>query len=106
MLTRDEAGAVIYQVINSGIISEDLEADLEEVANGILCEKDGLHIWGADDKDIADLYTSVSSDFITPEFEAHVEKLYDTYRFYASKFEKEEIEPDKEEQPEEEGDKE
>lgn len=105
MLTRDEAGEVIYSVINSGIIDKDLVSDLEDVANGILCEKDGLHIWGAEDQDIADLYTAVRSDLITPEYQNHIDTLYDTYRFYASKFEKKEIEPEEDEEPEEEGEK-
>ena len=106
MLTRDEAGAVIYQVINSGILDEKLEDDLTDVATAILCEKDGLHLWGVDDKDISDLYVSVNQAYITPEFEAHVDALYDKYKFYASKFEEEQEKSEDDEQPEEEGDKE
>ncbi len=36
-MTREEAKAAIYEVINSGIISEDLEERLQEAANCI-CE--------------------------------------------------------------------
>ena len=36
-MTRSEASYVIYEIINSGIISEKLEEELEDVANAI-CE--------------------------------------------------------------------
>lgn len=36
-MTRDEAKNIIYDVINSGIISEELEDDLTEICNTI-CE--------------------------------------------------------------------
>ena len=34
-MTRYEAKETIYKVINSGILSDELEAELTEVANGI-----------------------------------------------------------------------
>lgn len=36
-MTRSEASYVIYEIINSGIISEELEEELKDVANAI-CE--------------------------------------------------------------------
>ena len=38
-MTRQEAKETIYKVINSGIISEELEMELTEVANHI-CDND------------------------------------------------------------------
>lgn len=101
MITRDDACSVLYSIINSGLFSEELDADLEEIANCISCEKDSLHMWGCEDQDMTDLYVCVRDDLVTPEYEAHVDKLFDTYRFYASKFESKEIEPDDEEEDKE-----
>ena len=34
-LTREKAQSVIYEIINSGIVSEEIEEDLTELANTI-----------------------------------------------------------------------
>ena len=91
MVTRDEAAEAIYEVINSGILDDDLEGRLEDIASCILREKDGLHLWGADDKDVVELYTTVRSDLVTPEYEQHIDELYYHYKFDPSEQEQEDF---------------
>lgn len=102
MLSRDDACCVIGAIINSGIIDEDLVSDLQDISTAIGCEKDSLHLWGVDDQDVHDLYTCVRSDLITPEYQKHVDDLYNKYKFFPSEAEKNEIDIDEED--EEEGD--
>ena len=52
MPTRIEAARVLYQLINSGILSDDLEQDLQNIAQRIEAEeKKEIFLWGAKDDD-------------------------------------------------------
>lgn len=78
-LTREEAVEKIYAVINSGIIKDELEEDLANIANSIENEEKGLFTWGAEDE-VVDLFIAKRSDLITPEWEKHCADLYEKYR--------------------------
>ena len=91
MITREKAQERIYDVINSGIIDEDLETDLQEIAHCIEFEQFCLHMWGADDMDVGTLVTSMRTDI--PEYAEHVKKqqaIAAKHRFTPSEFEKDE----------------
>ncbi len=52
MPTRIEAARVLYQLINSRILSDDLEQDLQNIAQCIEAEeKKEIFLWGAKDDD-------------------------------------------------------
>lgn len=90
MIDREHAIKTLYAMTESGLLNEELEEDLIDVANCIAAEEDGLHLWNADDHEVAELYTTVGGDepFIR-EHEALCDKLYKKYRFEPSKFEQE-----------------
>ena len=75
-ITRKEAIKTIYDIMNSGILSEELENALQDIANCIEHENDGLFLWGADDE-VSDLFTARRKDLIPPEWEKHCKSLYD-----------------------------
>lgn len=88
MITREEAVETLYGLINSNVLDEELCDSIENIANCISAERDGLHLWNADDEEVAELYTSVRDN--TPDAEAHMElcnKLYAKYCFGPSKVE-------------------
>lgn len=88
MIERDDAVRLLYSVINSGIVHDDLANALEEVAQCIAAENDGLHVWGVNSDDVAELYTSVRTD--TDEYKAHCDlcdELYQRYHFVPSEYE-------------------
>lgn len=78
-ITRDEAVTTLYDVINSGIISEELEERLEDIASCIEHEEQGLFTWGADD-DVIDLFVAKREDLYTPEWEQHCNEIWEKYR--------------------------
>ena len=51
MITRDEAIAVLTELIENGILDEGLRDILDEIRINIHYEKIGLHLWGACEKD-------------------------------------------------------
>ena len=44
-ITRKEVVKTIYDIMNSGILSEELENALQDIANCIEHENDGLFLW-------------------------------------------------------------
>lgn len=88
MITRDDAIEVLYDLINSNVLDDELCEDLQNVANCIEGERDAMHLWGADDHEVAELYTTVGGDepFIK-EHEALCNKLYKKYCFGPSDYE-------------------
>lgn len=90
MITREDAKIVLYEVMNSGIISDELEGDLQEIVNCIEYEQLGLHMWGADDGDVGTLAMAMRTDI--PEYQEHVKKqqaIADRHRFTPAEYEKE-----------------
>ena len=63
-ITRKEAIKTIYDIMNFGILSEELENALQDIANCIEHENDGLFLWGADGRVcICAVKRAVSADF-------------------------------------------
>ena len=88
MISRKEAIVRLYDVMNSGILAEDLENDLQEIVNWIDYEQYGLHLWSAPDEDVGILATSMRTDL--PEFEDFIKKqnaLIKKYSFTPSEAE-------------------
>lgn len=79
-ITRSEAVEVLYSIINSGILDEELCGNIEEIANIIDHEdEDEISLWGAED-DAVDLFVAKREDLITPEWNKHCEDLYEKYK--------------------------
>ena len=90
-ITREKALETLYNLINSGVLSVEVEDDLQEIANAINNERYGLHMWGADNKEYDFLATAVRADLITDEHIAEGERILKKYSFIPSPYEKEEI---------------
>lgn len=97
-ITRAEAIETLYDIINSGIISEALEEKLVEIASNIENEKYGLHMWGADNEEYATITTAYREDLITEEHKANCQRIWDKYSFAPSPFEEKEIQDSIEEE--------
>ena len=84
MPTRAQAIEVLYKLMNCGILDEDLEDRLQDIANCIMAEDKehdlGIDIWGTEDNDWVDLYVAKREDLITPEWEQHCDAVYEKYR--------------------------
>ncbi len=84
MPTRAEAVATLYELIDSGVLSEDLTSALELIARCIE-EEDaethlGVFLWGAKDDDWVELFVAHREDLWTDELEAKVQAIYDKYK--------------------------
>ena len=92
-ITRHEAVMTIYELINSCIISEELEESLQDIANCIEAEEThNIFLWGAD-YEVFDLFVAKmdpygsSKKFQTEEnikqYESwmkHCKELYEKYK--------------------------
>lgn len=87
-ITRDEAIEVLQTMVNSDILDEDLENDLEEIITCIQSEDEGYHIWGADEE-VGKLFTSYRTDLVTPELEEELNAISDKYSFTPAPYEAE-----------------
>lgn len=90
-ITRDEALETLYYLLNSGILSEEMEDKLQDIANNIENEKYGLHLWGADNEEYAVLVTAVREDLMTDEYIENGKRIWEKYSFTPSVFEEQEI---------------
>ena len=80
-LTRKESIEVLYDVINSGILDQDLEDDLIEIASLIEFELRGEHSWGQPYESRSELDVAYRADLITSEIireadRQHKEAMY------------------------------
>lgn len=84
MPTREEAIETLYELINSGILSEDITSKLENIANCIEAEDSennlGISLWGVLEDDWAVLFMAYREDLWTDERIAKIQAIYDKYR--------------------------
>ena len=82
MITRDKAIEVLYRVINSGILNQDVEVALQDIANCIEMEEThGVHAWGADDENVSLLVVARREDCWTDEIIQKTEDAYNRLKF-------------------------
>lgn len=91
-IRRKVAVTTLYELVNSGILSEDFSELLEEIADNIEMEEIGYHFWGADREEKAKIFTAIEAESITLEYEAECERIDEKYSFVPSHFEQKEIE--------------
>ena len=84
MITRQQAVSVIYEVVNSGILSDELEGNLQDVANCIEDEEMlQIHAWGMPDDDHSMLHTAFRTDLpVYDEMMKKCEEIQKRYRFH------------------------
>ena len=89
MITRQGAIEALYKVIDSGILSEELEEQLTETAKCIEAEDPendlGVFLWGADD-DYVDLYIAKANPYESsePYNTEEMKKEYDAWLDHCS----------------------
>lgn len=86
MITRDEAILLLSELSQNEILDDEICEQLNEIANCIEDEKDGLHGWGADD-DYSELHVSHRADLITDAMKEKSAAIYRKYAFTPSLFE-------------------
>ena len=83
MPARMEAARVLYQLINSGILSDDLEKDLQNIAQCIEAEeKKEIFLWGAKDDDWLELYIARREDLINDAWLRYIDAIQQKYAIY------------------------
>lgn len=92
VITREEAVEVLTQLINSGVLTYDIEEKLVDISNLIDLERVGYHFWGADEEEFAKLHIALNNEVIMPKLEEELERIDDKYSFIPSHFEHKEIE--------------
>ena len=88
MITRKKAINTLYNLINSNILSKEIENDLQDIITCIEYEQMNLHLWNADDTDVETIITSKRTDL--PEFQYFIKKqkeIIQKYRYTPSKTE-------------------
>ena len=68
MITREQAVDILEELVESELLNENLRDALDEMAMVIHYEKIGLHLWGADERDLQsdetlEKYVYTPSDF-------------------------------------------
>lgn len=87
MMSREESMQVLCSLMNTGILSEDVELALNDIVICIQGEINGFHFWSGDDQDITDLNTAKRADTITDDWLQHCEKIANKYKYGLSPFE-------------------
>lgn len=85
MITRQEAVDTLYAMINSGILAEEIEDNLREIAN-IIEDEDkenglGIMAWGMDSEEHGMLHTAYRKDLWTDELKEKMQKIYDKVKY-------------------------
>jgi len=79
-ITREDAVHRIYDVINSGIISDELASDLGDIAKCIEAEEThNVMLWGADE-DATKLFIAFREDLWTDELKKEINDIYEKYK--------------------------
>ena len=59
MIERDDAAKLLQTLAETSLLSEGLSDTLQNIADCIAAERDGLHLWGGDDEEIEALYMPI-----------------------------------------------
>ena len=86
MLNRIEAQQNLNRIIDSGILSAELTAALNDIVTCLNAEMRGYLIWGADD-DCRELFTLYPIGGITEEVSNRLSNIRSKYSYTPSKFE-------------------
>ena len=71
MITRDEAFETIFKVMHEGF-TEQSKKQMCEIAQCIMMENVGWHMWGLSDEEVKTLTTIAEPD--APEYDAHIKR--------------------------------
>lgn len=65
MISREEAIFCCYDLLNAGILSDEIEEKVQDIASCIEAELLGRHEWGVDSHELSTLYTAKRLDLVT-----------------------------------------
>lgn len=86
MISRHEATVVLYELINSGILDEGLEQDLQEIVTCIEAEEERkMFFWGASNEDVYEMVVARREDLWTPDVVARCEEIEKRLSFSVDK---------------------
>ncbi len=84
-LSRQEACTVLHELASSGVLSEELEENLDEIANLISYELDGEHFWGQSYESSDKLRVAYHDDLWTDELIKEVSEQHENAKFVPAK---------------------
>ena len=88
MITRQQAIDTLCEILNTGILEQSLEDDLEDILSCIEAEEYCIHAWGMDDNDYLNIETGIVDGIDAEEFEKHVEEILRFHSFVPSEAER------------------
>lgn len=89
-ITRSEAVSVLSALIDSGILSDEIEDALQDIMFCIEQEQLGYHCWGGENE-LVELFTSHRADLWTDELKEKVQAIHNKYSFTPAPYEAEEL---------------
>lgn len=90
-LSRQESIDVLRAISSTGLLAEEIEDELDEIANLISYELDGEHFWGQSYESGDKLRVSYREDLWTDELIAEATKQHNNARFIPAPNEIEEL---------------
>jgi hypothetical protein len=84
-LSRQEACTILHELASSGVLSEELEDNLDEIANLISYELDGEHFWGQSYESGNKLRVAYRDDLWTDELLKEATEQHENARFIPAK---------------------
>lgn len=84
-LSRQEACTVLHELASSSVLSEELEENLDEIANLISYELEGEHFWGQSYESSNKLRIAYRDDLWTDELVKEVSEQHENARFVPAK---------------------
>lgn len=69
MITREQAVDILDELVESDVLNENLRDALDEMSMVIHYERIGLHLWGADERDLQNDETLEKYAYIPSDFE-------------------------------------
>lgn len=91
MITREEAQETLFQLADSGVLNDDLENKLNEIANLIEREEHGFHFWGAPFEDYTKTVTAYRTDLVSDKMIEDFQRIEETYKFTPCEAERDNI---------------
>lgn len=84
MITREEAINTCLEIIDAGILAEDIESSLQDIVSCLEAEMIGRHEWGVEDDKLGVLYTAKRVDLITDEDMKEFDRIHRKLTFIPS----------------------
>lgn len=81
MIGREEAIETLRNLVDTDVLSEDIQSKLDQIATCIEEEQDGRHIWGTEDDDWMELHIAHRDDMWTEDLYQKLNQICEKYSF-------------------------